>query len=227
MTAKRVLIMCTSANKLKDVDTGCWAEEVCAPFYIWKKHGITATIGSIKGGEVPMDDASLNPPFLTKEVEEFLLDDEAMKGLTESVPLADAKVADYDAIFLPGGHGCVADFPDNAALIKLVEEFAAAGKVVAAVCHGPNGLVNVKGPDGKPLVAGKKVTGFSNAEEYAVAKENLVPFMLEDKLKELGGKFEMAKEKWASHAVVDGKLATGQNPGSSIAVAELVAKLLS
>ncbi|PNH12142.1 hypothetical protein TSOC_000939, partial [Tetrabaena socialis] len=141
-------------------------------------------------------------------VEEFLLDDIGMKNLLESVPLADVKADGFDAVFLPGGHGACFDMPDEPRLIALLEQFAASGKVVSAVCHGPMGLVNVKGPDGKPLVAGKKVTGFSDAEEYAVAKEKVVPFLLEARLRELGGLYESG-DKWAPFAVRDGKLVTG------------------
>ncbi|EFJ45186.1 hypothetical protein VOLCADRAFT_106142 [Volvox carteri f. nagariensis] len=227
--AKNILIVCTSCDRLGDTDepTGCWAEEVVAPYYIWKKHGYNVTIASVKGGEVPMDEASLNPPFLTKEVEEFLLDDAAMKGLMESLPLSQVTAAGYDAVFLPGGHGTCWDFPDNAELLALLSQFVEANKVVSAVCHGPMGLVNVKGPDGQPLVAGKKATCFSDAEEFAVAKEKLVPFLLETRLKELGAVFQSAPEKWAPFALRDGNLVTGQNPASSARVAELVVEALS
>ncbi|GFR44827.1 hypothetical protein Agub_g6167, partial [Astrephomene gubernaculifera] len=227
--AKNILIVCTSWDKLGDTDepTGCWAEEVVAPYHVFKRQGYNVVIASIKGGEIPMDDASLNPPYLTKEVEDFLLDDDAMKGVMESLPLSDVRAADFDAVFLPGGHGACWDFPDNAALQSLLGEFVAAGKVVAAVCHGPVGLVNIKGPDGQPLVAGKKVTGFSDAEEFAVAKEGVVPFLLEARLRQLGGRYEAAAEKWAPHAVRDGNLVTGQNPASSAATAQLVVQALS
>ncbi|GLC69319.1 hypothetical protein PLESTF_000815300 [Pleodorina starrii] len=145
----------------------------------------------------------------------------------ESVPLSGVKASDYDAVFLPGGHGTCWDFPDNADLISLVSEFVEAGKVVSAVCHGPMGLVNVKGKDGKPLVAGKKVTGFSDAEEYAVVKEKVVPFLLQSKLVELGAEYKCAEQKWEPFAVRDGSLVTGQNPSSSARVAELVVEALS
>ncbi|GIL80962.1 hypothetical protein Vretimale_9332 [Volvox reticuliferus] len=227
--AKNILIVCTSWDKLGDTKepTGCWAEEVIAPYYIWKKHGYNVTIASVKGGEVPMDEASLNPPYLTKEVEDFLLDDEAMKGLMDSVPLSDVKGDDYDAVFLPGGHGTCWDFPDNAELIALLSHFVDYNKVISAVCHGPMGLVNVKGTDGQPLVAGKKVTCFSDAEEVAVAKENVVPFMLETRLKELGALYECGPEKWAPFALRDCNLVTGQNPASSARVADLVVDALT
>ncbi|KAG2423128.1 hypothetical protein HXX76_015513 [Chlamydomonas incerta] len=226
---KKICIICTSCDKIGDPAeaTGAWAEEIVAPYRVWQKHGYSVTISSIKGGEVPMDQASLEPPFLNKEVEDFLLDDDAMKGLMESTPLADIKAADFDAFFLAGGHGTVGDFPNDPNLIALLEAAAAAGKVISSVCHGAEGFVNVKGPDGKPLVAGKCVTCFTDKEEYAVVKEKLVPFLLEAKLREQGARFEAAKELWAPHVVADHKLVTGQNPASSAAVAKLVAEVLS
>lgn len=174
-----------------------------------------------------MDEASLNAPFLTKEVEKMLLDDTAVKSLEDSVCYKTVPISSIDAVFLPGGHGVCADFAIDPELGKYVSEAWAAGKIVSAVCHGPNGLVNAVDENGAPLVKGKKVTGFTDKEEYAVVKEDLVPFMLEQKLKELGGIFSCAPELWAAYAVRDGRLITGQNPGSSTKVAELVAEALS
>lgn len=224
---KNVLVICTSASKLGDSgkETGCWMEEVAAPYYVWKAKGYNVTVASIQGGEIPFDDKSLNPPFLTPECEKFLLDGEAMQGVEESMKLDDVKVTDYDAFFLPGGHGVCFDFPQSDLLGKLLSEAWQAGKVVAAVCHGPNGLVNVKDASGESVVKGRKVTGFTNSEEKAVFLDDLVPFLLEDKLKELGGSFEGADD-WTPNAVRDGNLVTGQNPGSSTKAAELVVEAL-
>mmetsp|Transcript_2216 Transcript_2216/g.5632 ORF Transcript_2216/g.5632 Transcript_2216/m.5632 type:complete len:231 (-) Transcript_2216:121-813(-) len=227
---KKVLIVCTSCDKLGNTDagTGCWMEELAAPYYVFKAAGCEVTVVSIKGGEIPMDEASLNPPFLTKEAEKFILDDECMALVSESKPVT--TVTDftaYDAIFMPGGHGACYDLPTNEVLVKGLGAAWDAGKVVAAVCHGPVVFANVKAANGEPIVKGKKVTGFSNAEEQAVAKDDLVPFSLEDKLKELGGIYEAAAEKWAPHVVRDGKLVTGQNPASSHGVAEQMVAAMS
>eukprot|EP00198_Chlamydomonas_reinhardtii_P012773 XP_001702110.1 predicted protein [Chlamydomonas reinhardtii] len=216
--ANKICIIATSCDKIGDEPTGAWAEEVVAPYRLWQKHGYSVTIASIKGGKVPVDPTSMAAPHATKE---------AMKGLMESTPLADIKAADFDAFFLAGGHGTVGDFPNDANLIALLEAAAAAGKVIGSVCHGAEGLVNVKGPDGKPLVAGKRMTGFSDKEEVAAGKDKVVPFLLESKLREHGALFETAADLWAPHAVADHKLVTGQNPASSSAVAKLLAEALS
>lgn len=225
--AKKVLIICTSADKLGGKETGCWMEEVAAPYFLFKEKGYDITIASIKGGEVPFDEASLNPPFLTKEAEKFLLDEACMKLVTESIPLSDVNPDNFDAVFVPGGHGTVVDEPDNPELAKLLGKMWDDGKVVAAVCHGPVAFANAKDASGEPIVKGRKVTGFSNSEEKAVAKYDDVPFTPETKLTELGGKYERGASDWAPHAVRDGKLVTGQNPASSAAVGELIIEALS
>jgi len=228
--AKKILIICTSANRLGSAsdaaETGSWMEEVAAPYYIWKEKGYDITIASLKGGEVPFDEGSLNPPFLTKEAEKFMLDNDAMAKVTTSLKLSDVDASTFDAVFLPGGHGTCYDLPESEELSKQLSAAWAAGKVVSAVCHGPTGLVNVKDANGVPIVKGRKVTGFSDSEEVAVGKDHLVPFMLESKLKELGGAYECAAN-WSVHAVRDGNLVTGQNPGSSAKTAELVVEALS
>lgn len=225
--AKKVLMVCTSHDKLGDTDTGtgCWVEEVAAPYYEFKAAGYDVTIASIKGGEVPFDEASLGEPFLTKVAEKFYKDDACMNLVKNSVKLADVKVEEYDAIFMPGGHGACWDFPNSPELIKAITTLWDSGKVVAAVCHGPCCFANAVDKNGIHIVKGRKVTGFSNAEEVAVKKDHLVPFKLEDKLKELGGLYEAGPD-WASHALRDGNLITGQNPGSSEAVGKLIVEVL-
>lgn len=223
---KKVVVISTSADALGDHPTGLWAEELVAPYYHFKQHGYEVIIASIKGGEIPFDDTSLNPPYLTKECEKFLLDDEVMPKVENSVVFTSVPVEDVDAVFLPGGHGTCVDFPNNQELADYCSKAWAAGKVLAAVCHGPEGLVNVKDESGEPVVKGKKVTGFSNKEEYAVALEKAVPFLLEDRLKELGGEYSSV-DNWQPYAIKDGRLITGQNPGSSLKVAELIVEALS
>ncbi|KAI8469572.1 MAG: class I glutamine amidotransferase-like protein [Monoraphidium minutum] len=230
---KKVLIIATSHDKLGDTgeSTGLWMEELAHPYYTFKDHGLEVTVASISGGEVPVDEASLAAPFLTPQVEKFLLDDPAMAQVLESVALADVTDwASYDAVFLPGGHGTCWDFPGNELLIKVIAGFARAGKVVSAVCHGPMGLVDVKDAEGAPIVKGREVTAFSDDEEYAVVKEKVVPFLLEARLKELGASYSKSKEKWGVHAMLDARapfpLVTGQNPASSGLTAELVVEAL-
>jgi len=223
---KRILIVTTSVDKFPDSDvpTGTWAEEVVAPYYIFKEAGAHVDVASIKGGKIPIDKVSLGEGFVTNHVKRYF-EDEELKHYFENSPSVKDVPSNYDAIFIPGGHGIVFDGPVDKDLIALVEKFWADGKIVSAVCHGPNGLVSVKAPDGTSIVKGKKVAGFSNSEEAAAGATDKVPFLLEDKLKELGGHYESGPD-WQSKAVADGRLITGQNPQSSVAVAELVVKAL-
>jgi putative intracellular protease/amidase len=190
--------------------------------------GFQVDLASIKGGPIPFDPASTSGGFLTPEADTFQKD-EGIQKLVQSTKSVDEVLGDvqqYDAVFLPGGHGIVFDGPDSAALKKLLDQLYASGKVVSAVCHGPAGLTSATTPAGEPIVKGKRVSGFTNTEEAAVAKDKLVPFLLEDKLKELGGLYERGDD-WAPFAVRDGALVTGQNPQSSRRVAELVIEALS
>lgn len=228
----RVLLVATSHDKLGDTGkpAGCWWEEVASPYYAWRAKGYEVTIASIKGGKIPFDPASAEGDFKTEEAATFMDDKEAQEAVNNSKSVAEllgSAAEHYDAIFLPGGHGIAFDGPTSKELKQLVEAFWAGNKIVSAVCHGPNGLVSACGPDGNPIVKGRKVTGFANTEEVAVGKDKAVPFLLEDKLKELGGLFERSDADWASYVVSDGKLITGQNPGSSKALAEAVIAAIS
>lgn len=223
---KSVLIVLTSHDKLGDTGdkTGSWYEEIAAPYYVFKKAGYEITMASTKGGEVPFDQASLSKDFKTSDVEKFLKDTQALQGVEDSLPLSNID-GQFDAIFIPGGHGVVFDLPGNAALKKLLEEHFARGAVISSVCHGAAGLFGAKNANGEPLVSGLKVTGFSNSEEEAVGKTKAVPFLTEDKLKALGGLYE-AKADWSEHVVVDKNLITGQNPQSSKQTAQAIVDAL-
>jgi putative intracellular protease/amidase len=227
LEGKRVLIVATSHDKLgnSDLPTGSWAEELSAPYYVFKEAGADVVVASIKGGKIPMDEASLSENFITPHVKKYMEDEELKQYVDNSLSLNDVP-GSFDALFVPGGHGIVFDGPNDKNLNALGEKFWAEGKIVSAVCHGPAGLVNMKTPDGFSIFKGRKCTGFTNAEEEAVKKTEYVPFLLEDKMKEIGGLFE-AGPNWHVKAVADGQLITGQNPQSSVAVAELVVKALS
>lgn len=221
--AKTVLFVITSHESLGDSGqkTGTWAEEVAAPYYVFKKAGWQVTLASVKGGKVPVDAASLQGDFKIASVEKFLADSEAMAAFENTVPLSKVADSQPDAVFLPGGHGVVWDLPGNKTLDTLLEKTFAEGKIVSAVCHGPCGLLGAKTADGDSILKGKRCTGFSNSEEDAVGKSKVVPFLLEDRMKELGGRYEKAGD-WTSFAIADGNLITGQNPQSSERVAQLV-----
>jgi putative intracellular protease/amidase len=223
----RILIVLTSHDQLGDTGkkTGFWLEEFAAPYYLLKNAGASITLASPKGGRPPLDPKSDLPENQTEATKRFRTDAAAQAELARSTRLTGVSADDFDAVFYPGGHGPMWDLADNPASIALIERFVKAGKPVAAVCHAPVALVNVRGEDGDYLIKGKRVTGFTNAEEEAVGLTAVVPFLLEDRLKERGGLYGKAAS-WAAHVEVDGKLVTGQNPASSQAAAEALLKLL-
>lgn len=222
-----ILMVLTSHDQLGDTGkkTGFWLEEFAAPYYVFRDAGATITLASPKGGQPPLDPKSDAPDAQTPATERFKADPEARAQLAATLKLAEIDVAAYDAVFYPGGHGPMWDLANDGTSIALIQDALAAGKPVAAVCHAPAALKNVKNPDGTPLVQGKTVTGFSNSEEDGVGLSDIVPFLLEDTLKEQGGQYSRG-EDWAAHVVEDGLLITGQNPASSGEAAErLLAKL--
>jgi len=223
----KVVLVVTSAQELKGHPTGLWIEECAAPYYEFKKAGYDVIIASPQGGAVPIDASSLAEGFFTDAAKKFMHDAEGISKLTHSKKLGDIDFStDVDAIFMCGGHGTCIDFHDNIILKNAIEKMYAAENVVAAVCHGPIALPQCKKPDGSPLVKNKLVTGFKDSEEIAVQLQNLVPFMLESKLREQGANYESAGD-WISKVCVDGKLVTGQNPQSSEACAAAVISILS
>jgi len=218
--AKRVLMVVTSADRMSDGEpSGLWLEEFAVPYLKFKEAGFAVTVASPKGGAAPVDPRSL------KDAAQVKAWTEAARALKETVPLSRVGAEKYDAIFLPGGHGTMFDFPGNRHLKELLQQFATDNRVIGAVCHGPAGLVGAINRNGKPLVAGKTITAFTDQEEKAISLDRKMPFLLESKLRSEGARFVVG-EKWASHVEVDGKLVTGQNPASSGAAAEAVIKLL-
>lgn len=228
MTNPRILIVLTSHDQLGDTGdkTGFWLEEFASPYYVFRDAGAEVALASISGGQPPIDPKSAQPEWQTDETRRFDADTRAKTTLANTTPLADIDANDYDAIFFPGGHGPMWDFPGNDDLAHLIEAFDGEGKPVGAVCHGPAALVTAKKADGTPLVAGKRVTGFTNGEEDAVGLSDVVPFLLEDRLRELGATIDNDTD-FASHVVTDGNLVTGQNPQSSAAGAKGILALLN
>src|SRR5664280_1751913 len=184
--AMKILFVLTSHDQLGDTGkkTGFWLEEFAAPYYVLKDAGAAITLASPKGGQPPLDPKSDLPESLTELTKRFRTDDAAQAELANTKKLADMSAGDFDAVFYPGGHGPMWDMPNNATSIALIEAFVKAGKPVGAVCHAPAALVNVRGKDGEYLVKSKHVTGFTNAEEEAVGLSKVVPFLLEDRLKD-------------------------------------------
>ncbi len=224
----KVLIVLTSHDQLGDTSkkTGFWLEEFASPYYHLKDAGAQVTLTSPCGGQPPLDPKSNEPDFQTDDTRRFDDDQAAQNELANTAKLAEMKVEDFDAVFYPGGHGPLWDLYNDNDSIALIEGFIAAGKPVATVCHAPAVLLKAKDKNGDPLVKGKEVTGFSNSEEAAVELTNIVPFLLEDQLVAMGGVYKKVDD-WNSLAVVDGLIITGQNPGSSAAVAEALVKAIN
>ncbi|SFD36879.1 type 1 glutamine amidotransferase domain-containing protein [Collimonas sp. OK412] len=223
----KILMVLTSHDQLGDTGkkTGFWLEEFAAPYYAFLDAGAKLTLASPKGGQPPLDPKSDEPDAQTEATERFRKDTAAQAALASTIKLSAAQASDYDAVFYPGGHGPLWDLAEDKDSIALIETMYAAGKPVSAVCHAPGVLRHVRGADGAPLVKGKKVTGFSDSEEAAVQLTDIVPFLVEAELKRLGGNYSKLAD-WQSYAVADGNLVTGQNPASSVAVAQQVLKLL-
>ncbi|MGG7607323.1 type 1 glutamine amidotransferase domain-containing protein [Massilia sp. BKSP1R2A-1] len=224
----KVLMVVTSHDQLGDTGkkTGFWLEEFAAPYYILKDAGADVTVVSPLGGQPPLDPKSDEPDAQTDATRRFKADASAQAVLAATGKLAEMNAADFDAVFYPGGHGPLWDLAEDKASIALIEAMAAAGKPVAAVCHAPGVLRHVKAVDGSPLVKGKRVTGFTNSEEEAVGLTAVVPFLVEDMLKENGGQYTKGAD-WQSYVLTDGKLITGQNPASSEDAAKALLKLLA
>lgn len=225
---KKVLFVLTSHDELGNTGekTGFWVEEFASPYYILKDKGFEITVASPKGGQPPIDPKSNEPDFQTESTKRFDKDQEAKQLLANTKKLSTVDASDFDAVFYPGGHGPLWDLAEDPNSARLIEEFYRAEKPVAAVCHAPAVFKNTKKEDGTSLVAGKKVTGFTNSEEEAVQLTDVVPFLVEEMLKENGGVYSK-QDDWAPYAVEDGLLITGQNPASSELVAELLYKRLN
>ena len=219
----KILMVLTSHAELGDTGkkTGFWLDEFAAPYYMFKDAGAQVHLATPLGGEPPMDPKSDEPAAQTEATRRFKADPAAQAALAGTLRLRGVSASDFDAVFYPGGHGPLWDLAENGYSIALIEAMIAAGKPVATVCHGPAALRHAKTPDGFPVVRGKAVTGFSNTEERASGLGHVVPFLVEDMLRQGGADYSRASD-WAPHVVTDGLLITGQNPAS----AGLVAKAL-
>lgn len=226
----KVLIVLTSQKETTwGKDTGYWLEELAAPFLVFADAGLEVEIASVLGGSPPVDAGSLAEGMLTEDTRRFGENKDAQSKLSHTKPVQElvGSAGSYAAVFLAGGHGAAIDMPESAALKRLLEDCHTAGGVVSAVCHGCCGLVRVTDShSGEPLVKGRRVAGFSDEEEAAVGLVGKVPFSLEGELKRLGGAYESGPA-WGPFVVSDGKLVTGQNPGSSKKVALEVLKVIA
>lgn len=224
----KILVVLTSHDQLGNTGrkTGFWLEELAAPYYVLKDAGHDLVLASPKGGQPPLDPKSNEPDFQTELTRRFEADPAAKQALSNTAKLADVAKDSFDAVFYPGGHGPLWDLAEDRDSIGLIERTIAAGKPVALVCHAPGVLRHVKSADGKPLVEGKSVTGFTNSEEEAVGLTKVVPFLVEDELKAKGANFSKAGD-WEPYVREDGLLLTGQNPASSGPAAKALLTKLS
>src|ERR1700728_1112403 len=223
----KILMVLPSHDQLGETGrkTGFWLEEFAAPYFVFRDAGAQLTLASPKGGQPPIDPKSDLPENQTDAMARFKNDRAAQTALSQTVKLADMKAENFDTIFYVGGHGPMWDLVDNPDSIALIESFYNSGKPVAAVCHSPAVFHRVM-YKGEPLVKGKRVTGFTDGEEAAVNLTHVVPFLVEDELKRIGGIYEKAPD-WAPFALVDGGVVTGQNPASSAVAAKVLMDALT
>lgn len=223
----KILIVLTSHGQLGETDqkTGFWIDEFATPYYVLADAGATITIASPNGGQPPVDPKSEAPDAQSPSTNRFFKDFDVIDKVASSHKLRDINSGDFDAVFYPGGHGPLWDLATDKTSIKLIEDFYNSQKPIAFVCHAPAALLNAKAKNGQPLLEGKKVTGFSDSEEEVLGLTKIVPFLLEQELKKLGGYYNKGKN-WTSFTQQEGLLITGQNPASSEAVAELLLKAL-
>jgi putative intracellular protease/amidase len=212
----KILMVLTSHDQLGATGkkTGFWLEEFAAPYYVFQDAGADITLASPRGGQPPVDPRSEDANAETPATLRFKQDARAQTVLANTKMLSGIKGSDYDAVFYPGGHGPLWDLANDADSIALIETMFLTGHPVALVCHGPGALRYARATSGRPLVAGKSVTGFSNTEEAAIGLTEVVPFLVEDMLRGNGGKYSK-QANWRAHAVTDANLITGQNPASS------------
>jgi putative intracellular protease/amidase len=212
----KVLMVITSHDQLGTTGrkTGFWLEELAAPYYVFKDAGVEITLATPKGGRPPLDPKSNEPASRTDLTRRFEKDAAAEAQLDKTVRLESVKQEDFDTVFYPGGHGPMWDLAEDEYSIRLIESFIAAGKPIGIVCHSTGALHRVKTADGKFLVEGKEVTGFTDGEEEAMGLTKVVPFLVEDEMLRLGAVFSKVAN-WGVHVVSDGLLITGQNPASS------------
>ncbi|ALQ07527.1 dimethylallyltransferase [Pseudoalteromonas sp. Bsw20308] len=225
--SKKILMVLTSHAELGNTGekTGFWVEEFAAPYYAFVDAGVEVTLASPAGGQPPIDPTSTLADFQTDATKRYDADSAAQTLMANTKVLSEVNSSDFDAVFYPGGHGPLWDLVDNTDSISLIESFVKEQKPVAAVCHASAAFLNVKGADGNALVAGKKVTGFTNSEEAAVQLTDIVPFLVEDELIKKGGDYQKTDD-WGVLALVDGLVITGQNPASSeLAAKKLLTKL--
>jgi len=223
-TQKRILIALTSHDRKGSTGepTGAYVPEVAHPHAVFVAAGYQVDLVSTRGGAVPLDGVERSDPVVAA----FLDDPALQRQLRESPASTSIDASAYDAIFFAGGHGAMWDFPDAIGFTDAARRIYEVGGVVGAVCHGPAALVKLRLSNGALLVAGKKVSAFTDEEERAVKLERVVPFLLQSRLQELGAQHEAAPN-WQEKVVTSERLVTGQNPASASRVARAMLAVLA
>lgn len=217
---KPLLLLVTSASQMgQGQQTGLWLEEFAVPYRIFQDNKVPLVVASLRGGKVPID------PRSVPDDEHKAQWREAIAELQRTRALEEIWKDGFAGVFVPGGHGAMFDMPDNPLVAGVLERTWAQGGVVSAVCHGPAALVGVRDESGQPLVRGRKVSCFTNEEEKEVGLEQVMPFLLESRLRELGAEIHNGAE-FEAQVVTDGRLITGQNPPSSRVTAQAVVAAL-
>lgn len=215
---KSILIIVTScAETPKGAATGIWLEEFAVPFNLFNDNGFSITVASVKGGKAPVD------PRSDPDVEQQKLWSQALETLTKTISIKDINPDEYDAVFFPGGHGTMFDLPNNSTINLLLRSFDENKKVIATVCHGPACFIGTTLKDGSSLLAGRRITGFTNEEEVAAEQSENMPFLLETKLLDQQANY-VKQSEWSDHIEIDENIITGQNPQSSKSVAKAIIK---
>lgn len=206
--------------------TGLWLGELVHFYNEFKDEDVTLDIFNVTGGNTPIDPVSLSPLMLDKKTKSYYKDAEFMNKLKYAQPITEANPENYDAIYFTGGHGVMYDFPENSTIQHAIETIYRKGGIVSAVCHGIAALLNAKSENGNYLIEDKHITGFSNIEEVLANRDTLVPFHLQNEIKNRGAKYSFRRLPFTSYVQVDDRIVTGQNPQSPAKVAQEVKKLL-
>jgi len=223
--SEKILIVLTSHTELGNTGkkTGFWLPELTHPYYEFSNAGYSVDVASIEGGMAPIDSKAFEEDDKYHQV--FLNDAKLMAKVIQSIPLAKVNPNDYQVIMLAGGSGPMWDFPDNKDINRISSAIYENMGIVSAVCHGNAGLINIRLSDGKLLIAGKRLSAFTNEEEASLGTTEVIPFQLQDKLIERGA-IHVYGKAWEENVVVENRLITGQNPASAKKVAQSIIMLL-
>lgn len=226
---KRILHVVTNRGYYADPSepTGLWLSELAHAWHVFEREGFEQRIVSPEGGVSPLEPRSLKWPLADAMTKAWLTDPVRQSLLANTARPDEIDPAAFDAIYFTGGHGVMWDFPDNPGLQKITREIYEHGGIVSSVCHGYCGLLNTRLSDGTLLVAGRRLTGYAWIEEVLAGVARKVPYNVERDMKQRGALYEKALVPFVSNVVVDGRIVTGQNPGSAKATAKAVGAQLS